>query len=737
MSAYKLLLLNILILTTLTTKNLNPDKDRAENPKLLFNELKELNANLEEIKDKFYDYMETMDEDSSDNRKQNLNAVIEDIYNFEKTKMANIQENVDNSLETLDKIFDAEIDNVIEENSKTGFQRLMVKLRKTLINSMTKYQFNNMDRQKALKIEINDNNKEIEEKEGISFAQAKKKIPANKMEELRNLQMAPIMQILIKKIDKKKMVFNIQKNTDVIILNLNERITKNQEFVDEHIQNIKNYNDLKKDPVENLKNVIFQHIIEIDGVDIDKNNVDLLINRIKDFGDAFVIVSKTKHNDEIVTDLIEFCMHILSTQDGSSEKRAWKLTSARLLLSLIFKLGKGEVAFEFITDYLRTTNGKRVKSQFYAEILLRNFSKLHFKFSPQEDNDFTNRALFLDMVNQLPNDKFPLQMDQKEIVINNFEHFFDVNPILSTLDFPVQFIDRVFTVIPNGGVDLGDNLFNLLLKFKLDKKDTLNEGVNPAVLFDVFINVYVDIAENIENLSRYYPIYKLILVLFLENNTEENQFWEPTHIQDLGISLELIPGNEELVKIVYALYVQKVPKIKREFDTIYYIESLTGQYFDMNNLNWETPEFEDVLTKNDDTVKKTIEELIGGFSKIDPEEIENNDKKNQQKINIDDLSEEETEKIHNRKEHQKTISEEDIEDNQEIPVVVDDGKNLVNVVYGEVDQGLKEHLEKSTDLRAYASEVVLEEETDDYIVQTVYVYVQRVSSPCYDPNLGM
>lgn len=744
MSTRQILLLTIMLTSIFAMKNLDPSKDRTENPKDLIAQLEKTQLDMDDLKDKIYDYIETMPLAGTFSRKEKIGDILKDLYFFETVKTVQINQVMQPAVENknLDKIFDAEIEGVMEQNNEEAFKGLMVKLRKTLLNSMVRFQYTNLEAHRLLTEEIEKEAQALVT-DSLTLDQAKRTVLNRKdiQKRLISLQMSPIMRHLLQKIKIKKDVYSISKNSNKIVLTLQERIQKNQETLNAHIINIKNYNDLRKDPVSNLKNVILQYISSVGQHEfpIDSTNLDLNINRMKNLGDAFSIVSAAKKNNDFVTGVLNMIKNLLDVQTDSDKKTIWKLVGSRLLLQLLVSLGFAKEAFEFSADYFRENNGNVVKSQQYAKILMRNISNLKFEFSPEQDADFKNRVLFMDLVNQVDNDNLPVEIDmeQKKQVINNFEHFFDLSPALRSLNFPAKFTNKLYETIPNAPINLGDNLFQTLLEFRLRQKDSLEDGLSPS-LFDSFINAYTDIAD-LQDLSRFYPVYKLILVLFLENNTTQLQYYTPKRMRDFEVAQELIPNNEELKKIVYALYTQKVPKVKKEFDTVFYLQFLDNKEFDMNNLNWNTPEVEEEITeikptKNDKNVKDQIADIIGGFSQQQPKEGEKTKETEINKIEIDEISnEEEPNKKKRRNKNGDTESSE--EDLNEDVVVENDGKNLVNVVYGEVDPQLKAHLENSTDLRAYASEIVLEEETEDFIIQTVYVYVQRASSPCFDENL--
>ena len=738
MSTRQILLLTFILSSIFTMKNLDPSKDRTENPKSLIADLEKTDIDMDDLKDKLYDYIETMPIGSYP-RKEKIGDILKDLYFFETVKTVEINNVLEPAVENanLDNIFNSEIDGVMEENNQEAFKGLMVKLRKTLLNSMVRFQYTNLEAHRLLTEQIEKEAQAIVTNE-LSFDQAKQTILGRKdiQKRLLGLQMSPIMRHLLQKIKTKKDVYSISKNSNKIVLTLKERIEKNQQTLNTHIQNVKNYNDLRKDPILNLKNVILQHIKNVAEPEfvIDESNRNLNIKRMNNLGDAFKIVSGQRKNDNFADDLLEIIRNLLDVQTDQTEKTTWKLISARIFLQIMVSNTFSVRAFNFVTDYFREINGNVVKSEQLAKIIVRNIAELKFEFSPEKDNDFKNRVLFMDLINQVGNDDLPVEigLNDKQVVVENFEHFFNLPPALRSLNFPAEFTNKLFETIPEAPINLGDNLFKTLLQFRLDQKESFQDAFVPS-LFDTFINVYTDIA-NLEDLSRFYPVYKLILVLFLENNTTQLQNYTPLRMRDFQIAQEVIPNNDELKKIIYALYTQKVPKIKKDFDTIYYLQFLDNKEFDMNNLNWNTPEVEeDVVelkpTKNDKDVQDQISDIIGGFSKpVMDDEIINNSETNK-KIEIDSNEEDlEPEKRNRNKDKNDTIeSEEDI--------VEDDGKNLVNVVYGDVDPQLKAHLESSTDLRAYASEVVLEEETDDYIIQTVYVYVQRASSPCFDEDL--
>jgi hypothetical protein len=749
MATRKLLLLSIMILSNLSTKNLNPSNDKAENPKVILHELQNLKLDMEIFKDKLYDYIETLEHENIP-RKERLRDIVIDLYEFEKIKKDLILQNEVNMEDKVDEIFNLEknaLEVVDDANKEAAFQHLMMNLRKSLLASMSKHQLLNAEKNELFKKQMDEMTKKLIQ-QGMTPQKAKDEVLKDPkiVEKLRDMNLPPIVKHLFKRIDEMRTQVVITKNTNQVVINLKDRIEQQQKHLDEHRDNVKNYNDLRKDPSKNLKDVISYHINAVANPNftVDNDNIDLLINRLHDMIDAYVIVSKKSNNQNLIDDLFEFVDTLLAVPTEPNEKKeSWKLISSRLILTSMNAYGYGNRAFEYVIHYFRTFNGKRVPSPNYEQIFLRNMKLLKFKFSPEEDADKSNRTLFMDMVNQFPDNKFTMEVENKLEVLENFEHFFNIPSSLRSSDFPYEFVNLVFNVIPNTPVDMADNLFLILHKFRIKDHETLDEGVNPAMLFDVYIDTVVDILEHDSDLNRYYALYKLVLVKVLEKTTTQDQYWEPSLLKDLVVAEEIIPKNEQLIKIIYALYRQKIPKIKREFNTTYYLGSFTSQYFDLNNLNWNTPEFEDIPTKNDDHVKNTLEDLVGGFSvpEVDSNTQIDTNITNNKKIVIDEVSSEE-DKRKNKKDQQKSLDDEnDINESSEedkheqVPLITDDGKNLVNVVYGEIDPALQQHLESSTDLRAFASKVVTVEETEDTITQTVYVYVQRVSSPCYDENL--
>ena len=474
MSTRQILLLTFILGSIMSMKNLNPTKDKTENPKHLISDLQKTDVDMEDLKDKFYDYIETMPI-ANFSRKENVGDLLKDLYQFEIVKSVQIQSELESAVEnkSIDGIFDPEIDGVIEAGDRNAFQGFLVKLRKTLLNSIVRFQYVNLDNHKKLNQDIAEEMQKIATAENISSSEAKKKVLGMEIykEKLKALQLSPIMRYLINKIKIKSRVYSISKDTNKIVLTLQDNIDKTQEKLNTYRTNIKNYNALREEPVTNLKNVILHYISTVAEPEfpIDNSNLDLMKKRVKDLGDAFNIVSVTKKSDDFVVDVLNMVRALLDINTEDNDKNDWKLVSARYLLQLIISKG---YAKEDFNDYFREMNGNVTKS------------------------------------------------DDNEPIIND-------NDVI-----------------------------------KIDEKSSSEE--------------------------------------------------------------EVVPRNQKGSK-------------------------------------------------------------------------------------------------------QSTESE--------MEIVENDGKNIVNVVVGEVDDNLRAHLEKSTDLRAYASEVVMEEETEDAIIQTVYVYVQRASSPCFDEDL--
>lgn len=632
--------------------------------------------------------------------KKKINEILSDLYNFEIEKESLLKNDFKNDIESINEIMEAELNKEIE---KINGDEIAEKLRKIYIYNVSKHFQSGMELKKQYLAKLDKNAKKISSEKNVkielvlqNFLEQKKvKFDLSTLDKhLFNITQLKVIKHINLKFKEKIEFFQIKIDSKKFISEILENLGGKMKEIDEFRQKVVFYNELRKNPIFNMKNMIEDFIKTLNSsyFIIDRENFEINLGKILDFVSAFRILNEKIRNlenlkkgdsefernleiENLGKDLLGFVKIILENEEReyNEEKKNFKLIVGKKILGVLMDLGFEKMAFDFVIEFFQNKFPEELNEDLKL-IILRNYQK-NFDLKKIE-----NQFHILDLINQVATKEIHFfEKNEKMNIINNFDLLAKLFKQKEKNNYFFKFSEELKELTNlTDEKEVEDDLYKKINKFKnSENNNDLARG------FDLFLN-----DKNLEE-KDYYILYKLNIAKNLEG-TDYEIYFNGENIQILEKIQTMISTSQKLNNILIGLLNSKN-----------LIQTKTEKYKNYPNLlknekfSLKKKFIKKIPTKNDESSKKQIADFINS----NPEVY----KQKQKKINTD-LSEE-------------------IEE-----------KNFVNFIYGDKEPQLNRILEDSEGVKAIAAKVEVIERGNGFRVERVYIYVQRRKSPCFEDN---
>ncbi len=436
-----------------------------------------------------------------------------------------------------------------------------------------------------------------------------------------------------------------------------------------------------------------------------------------------IVGNKLGHSDEkISSDLLEIADFYIDIFDNNFNKNSIQHLTTILNTALVFNKNNLQETFQKVE---RIFEPKRVEGfpQSFLEIL-------SIKISELKDISYDFFLIYQGLVYHNKGNESPFVDTQKSQILMYLRELY------RNTDFEKKGVEKElfqsledFIEDPSEGIK--NKLFDTLMDLKTE--ELYNDVKDPVDYAQSF-----DKALDHDNDVTYYLPLKLLTATVLKGN-DVTQEYKPTDSQDQ----ELLEKNDKLKKIVYALYTQHEPKIKREFDFDFYNKSLPGKKYNMKDL--------DFLRDFDlESEEQPIEEEVVEQSPTQEIEDKTQKNKNGDQVVEENLSDQKISSEEEPDDKQVDLNEEvEIQEEDEPSQLVEEEKNIVNPVFGDFSNHrtnllkLLEEFELHDLFSNFFDQIenkhvklinidVEVESSEETIYENIYVEILRPDSPCYD-----
>ena len=659
------------------------------------------NSNIEKSKKEIYEYINYLQKTNFE-EKQKIGDIIFDLYKFEVEKKTLYNSDDKIIFEQIEIIFSENLNLVLEnKNFDFFFEKL-----KSLILSSILNQHTTLNEEKSNYYQ-NLIKKNMEKKD-LSYEDSVKDINKNvdyinyQNEFQQRLNQPKIFAFLVLKFKKLFGKLKIDRNTQIQNFNINFEIPT--KILSDYKNSVIAFKNLKKDPISNLIEIIKNIVDNIENEDfiVDNSNFDILKKKFYDFNLALVILLKKKKNPDFSENLLEVIFYLSKRNFMNKKKNDLKILIVQDILNILIENNETVKAFEFINNFIF----KKEKKNKFGEIIK---SKIKQNFDIRNLKD---KIMILTIIGESETLTF-LDENEKTNILKNYLILVKLDNSLYENNIDNIIYENLIYLIPENKENIYEIFYDVILDFKITKYN-LN-FTDEEILSD--FDKFIDRQNGNENS---YLILKLVLVNFFKGKKNITQKFDVDKTKNGTLVNFFLPDNNNLVNVIYSLCFNKNYGIKKNFDLEYYLIFLKGKIFNMEEIDFDNTT---IFNTNEDEE----ETLVVNKTKKINEGVQNlNIKKFPKKIDAEKKMYIKADKIHFANPNEK------IKIDEQINIKKNNGDNLVNYLYGEIDEKVINVLKKRTDFENFKTEFVTYEEGEDYVKQKMYVYIKRKSSPCFD-----